>query len=109
MGEHKRDTLSIAGDQALNQANMFNSRPVRGVGLMAVLLIASSAAAVGAQEPAAEKIVRLTVDYGDGAQKVFTGLSWKEGATVFTMLQAAARHPRGIKMTHQGSGAATLV
>ena len=57
----------------------------------------------------AEQTVRLTIDYGDGVEKVFSGLSWKEGTTVFDVLQAAAKHPRGLKLTHQGSGATTLV
>lgn len=63
-----------------------------------------------AQGPAmAEKTVRLTVDYGDGAQKALTELPWKEGTTVFDALQSAAKHPRGIKFEHRGSGATTLI
>lgn len=61
--------------------------------------------------PAAEptKSVKLTIDYGDGVQKVFSDLAWKEGLTVFAALGQAAEHPRGIKLTHQGKGATTLV
>jgi hypothetical protein len=57
----------------------------------------------------AAKTVRLTIDYGDGTQRVFTRLAWKEDMTVFDLLQAAAKHPRGIKVTHQGKGATTLI
>ena len=60
-----------------------------------------------AAEPA--KTVKLTIDYGDGVQKVFSELAWKEGLTVFAALGQAAEHPRGIKLTHQGQGATTLV
>jgi hypothetical protein len=62
-----------------------------------------------AQEPAAPKTVQLTIDYGDGSQKVFTALEWKEKQTVFDVLQTAEKHPRGIKLKHRGSGAALLV
>jgi hypothetical protein len=61
------------------------------------------------QPPAGEKTVKLTIAYGDGVEKVFAVLPWKEGQTVFDVLQAAAKHPRGIKVAHQGSGATTLV
>jgi len=93
----------------LNRATLFDCRSVCGTALMIALLIVSSAGVASAQEGATEKAVRLTIDYGDGIEKVFTGLPWKEGATVFTMLQAAVKHPRGVKVTHQGSGATTLV
>jgi hypothetical protein len=62
---------------------------------------------VTAQEPA--KTIRLTIDYGDGVQKVFRSLPWQERMTVFGALQGAARHPRGIKFEHRGSGATTFV
>jgi len=61
-----------------------------------------------AQEPGA-KTVQLTIDYGDGSQKTFTAIEWKEKQTVFDVLQAAEKHPRGIKLKHRGSGAALLV
>lgn len=76
-----------------------------------VLLLAGSltAASRAQEQPAPEKIVRLTVDYGDGVQKEFAALPWKEDATVLDALQAAAKHPRGIKFEHRGSGATTLI
>ena len=55
------------------------------------------------------KTVRLTIDYGDGVQKVFTGLECKEETTVFDILQQAAKHPRGIRVSHKGSGDATFI
>jgi len=49
-------------------------------------------------------VVRLTIDYGDGVQKTFTSLPWKEKMIVFDALQAAENHPRGIKVAHTGRG-----
>jgi hypothetical protein len=61
-----------------------------------------------AAEPAA-KSVKLTIDYGDGVQKTFKAIDWKQGMTVFDALQAAAKHPRGIKVSHRGSGSLVLI
>jgi plasmid replication initiation protein len=54
-------------------------------------------------------IVSLVVDYGDGVQKHFTQLEWRDGATVFDMMQAAMQHPRGIRVKYRGKGATLLV
>ena len=72
---------------------------------------AASAAEPAAQqaEPKQSKAVQLTIDYGDGVQKVFRELAWKEGMTVQGALEAAARHPRGIKFAQQGSGATAFI
>jgi Domain of unknown function (DUF4430) len=53
--------------------------------------------------------VRLVVDYGDGVQKSFVALEWKEKMTVLDALQAAARHSRGIKFLHAGTGETVFV
>jgi hypothetical protein len=81
--------------------------------LALVLWLASLAAAdtfvtpfVLGDEPA--KTVRLTIDYGDGVQKVIA-LEWKDKLTVLAALEAAARHPRGIKFAHRGTGASAFV
>src|SRR6187399_3102774 len=68
----------------------------RRVWLLATLL-ALGGSFLLAQEPAA-KTVQLTIDYGDGSQKTFTAIEWKEKQTVFDVLQAAEKHPRGIKL-----------
>lgn len=55
---------------------------------------------------AAEKQrVQLVVDFGDGVQKHFTNLAWKEGLTVLDAVKAAEKHPRGIEVKVRGSGA----
>lgn len=82
-------------------------RPIRKTVALAVVLVAIWQAAAAAQEAAAS--VRVTIDYGDGVQKVFSALPWKEKMTVFAALQAAEKHPRGIKVTHSGSGETTFI
>jgi hypothetical protein len=69
----------------------------------------SLASAQEVKEEKGENTVTLTVDYGDGVRKEFTAIPWKEKLTAFDALQAAAKHPRGIKFKHRGAGAATLV
>jgi len=75
---------------------------------LTVLLSLSAALAV-ADEPAKEKTVKLTIDFGDGVQKVFPALPWQDKMTVLSALQAAEKHPRGIKLAFQGSGERVLV
>jgi Domain of unknown function (DUF4430) len=71
---------------------------------------ARTATAEPAQEQeAAKDAVRLVIDYGDGVQKQFVALPWTKDMTVLTALEAAAKHPRGIKFIHQGKGETVLV
>lgn len=60
------------------------------------------------QEPP-QKSVKLVVDYADGTKKEFSALEWKTGMTVFAALEAAAKHPRGIKLEYQGKGETILI
>jgi hypothetical protein len=53
--------------------------------------------------------VRLTIDYGDGVQKSFLTLAWKDKMTVFDALQAAEKHARGIRVSHTGTGETTFI
>ncbi|WP_425616772.1 DUF4430 domain-containing protein [Anatilimnocola sp. NA78] len=81
----------------------------------AILMLGVSVAV--AQEPAPVKIlpplevktVQLTIDYGDGSKRQFTAIPWKEKQTALEVLEAAAKHPRGVKFKHRGSGATVLV
>ena len=80
--------------------------------VMATLLWAGVGALCGADDerPVAKtKTVTLIVDYGDGVQKHFTAIAWREKMTVLDALQAAAKHPRGIKFESKGRGATVLV
>ncbi len=66
-----------------------------------------------AEQPAAKKEVKNTVtvviDYGDGVQKHFQHIAWTEKMTVSDAMQAAVRHPRGIKIEQRGAGARALL
>lgn len=53
--------------------------------------------------------VRLVIDFADGFQKHYTEIPWREGMTVWDVVQAAAKHPRGIEVKHRGEGATLLV
>ena len=70
------------------------------------LLLGTSALAEDAvsQAPGATKKVALTVNYGDGVEKRFTAIPWKSGMTVLDVLEAARKHPRGIRFKYRGSG-----
>ena len=61
------------------------------------------------EQEAAKETIKLVVDYGDGVQKQFTTLPWTKEMTVLAALEAAAKHPRGIKFAHQGKGETLLV
>jgi hypothetical protein len=53
--------------------------------------------------------VELVINYGDGAEKRFTGIPFAEEMTVLGALQFAAEHPRGIRFEKSGSGEAALL
>jgi hypothetical protein len=61
-----------------------------------------------AEEPIA-KTVSLAIDYGDGSQKQFAAIPWKEGQTVFDALQLAAKRRSGLDIAHRGAGATAFV
>ncbi len=62
-----------------------------------------------AAETTIPRTVQLTIDYGDGVQKIFTHLSWSEDMTVLGVLEMARRHPRGIEFHHRGQGSTALL
>ena len=55
------------------------------------------------------KLVRLVVDYGDGVQKHFTELAWRDEMTVLDAMTAAGKHPRGIQFKYRGRGATAFL
>jgi hypothetical protein len=84
------------------------------VGAAVLVLAALLSGGTSATEPAearasARQAVRLVIDYGDGVEKHFTHLAWREGATVFGIIQAATKHPRGIEVKSRGKGATLLI
>ena len=80
----------------------------------AIFLGCAVLTAVAASPPRADDApkpptVRLIIDYGDGVEKHFTALAWKEGMTVLDALEAAQKHPRGIKFVYRGKGATAFL
>ncbi len=67
---------------------------------LAALLLFAAAGPLVAEEPG--NVVSLVVDYGDGVQKHFTQLEWREKMTVEDALNQAAAHPRGIRIETRG-------
>lgn len=60
-----------------------------------------------AAPPAAAKVaqaVQLEIDYGDGVQKTFGRIPWKEGMTVKDMMDVAKSGGHGIQYQFTGSG-----
>jgi hypothetical protein len=74
------------------------------------LALPISGGAHAAEDEKAEetRTVSLVIDYGDGVQK-HVSLPWKEGMTVLDALEAAAKHPRGIKFKSRGKGETAFV
>jgi len=65
-----------------------------------------------AQADAAKKSkdsVRLIVDFGDGVEKHFAGIKWREAMTVQDVTEAASKHPRGIKIKQRGKKATAFL
>lgn len=56
-----------------------------------------------------KKAVTLIVDYGDGVEKRFTALTAAKDATVLDLLNAAQKHPRGIRFEYKGKGETGLL
>jgi hypothetical protein len=86
---------------------MANRRTI--LATLVILAIASVSEGQRAQARLAPKIVRLVIDYGDGVQKHFTQLDWKEGMTVLDAMRAAREHPRGIAFDSRGKRATLFI
>lgn len=71
--------------------------------------VASAADAAEGQPAEKPTAARMTIDYGDGVEKTFTQIPWREGQTVWNLLEAASKHPRGIRIEKRGSGSTTLI
>jgi hypothetical protein len=71
------------------------------IGLGLVLLAWSAPPARADDKP---KTVKLVIDYGDGAQKVFPALEWKDGLTVLEAMDNAKAPAHGITFKYTGKG-----
>lgn len=90
---------------------MTGSLPVRvwSLGVLAALALAAAGMVSIGRVPAVERApakpaVRLIVDFGDGAQRVYTALPWTKGMTVLDAMDKARTHPHGITFEHTGRG-----
>ncbi len=71
------------------------------VGLVLWLGPAAPRMAAAIEEPD-KAVVQLIVDFGDGFQKRYRRLPWKQNMTVLQVLEAAREHPRGIQFKYRG-------
>lgn len=71
--------------------------------------VAGPAAEPTDSPPDAKASVRMIVDFGDGFQKQYSTVPWREGLTVLDALQWCTRHARGITVKARGSGATAFV
>lgn len=55
------------------------------------------------------RTIELVIDYGDGVQKRFADIPWRESMTVLDVLQLAKSHSHGISFTSRGSGETLMV
>ena len=85
--------------------------PIVRVALLVTVCCRGAGWELMAAEPAPERpaTVKLTIDYGDGVQKHFTGLPWQGRMTVLEAMLKAHEHPRGIRLKYRGKGATALV
>ena len=81
-----------------------------GAGLVvAAALVSAAALATGPEKAAPTRTVRLIVDYGDGVEKHFTALAFRDGMTVLDAVKAAKASPHGIAFVHRGQGPTALL
>ncbi len=82
---------------------------------MTVLLVArfQPSSCADTQEPEKSPkppaTVSLVIDFGDGAQKVYPAIPWKQGMKGSDLLEFARQHRHGIQIKSRGSGARTLL
>ena len=79
----------------------------RSLFLLLVALVAANQAIYAAEESAHQ--YKLVIDYGDGSERHFTALPWKEGLTVLEATKIAEKHPRGISTKIRGSGSTAFL
>jgi hypothetical protein len=76
------------------------------ISLASLLLFHGDVEVVYGQQdsPQKQQTVLLIIDFGDQSQKHFTGIPWNKEMTIQDVLQAASKHPRGIRFEHRGKG-----
>ncbi len=59
--------------------------------------------------PAQKNTVQLVIDYGDGVEKHFSRLPWRNKMTVQDVTLAGSKHPRGIRIKQTGKKATAFL
>jgi hypothetical protein len=72
--------------------------------VLAAVFAMGAGAADSQPSGTAAKTVTLTIDYGDGVEKRFKAIPWREGMTALDTMQFAGKHPRGIEYKMRGKG-----
>ena len=72
-------------------------------------MVSAAALATGPEKVAPNRTVRLIIDYGDGVEKHFTALAFRDGMTVMDAVKAAKASPHGIAFVHRGRGPTALL
>lgn len=92
---------------------MQNNGCASRIGLLALLVcgfgLVSAPAPSHAADDTKSRHLRLVIDFGDGVEKHFTQLQWKDKMTVLDAMQLARQHRRGIRFEHRGKGATLLL
>lgn len=87
---------------------------VRGAILLAAMCVAAGGCQkqpMAAPTPTATtgKTVQLVIDFGDGGQKRFPAIAWRDGMTALDALETAKAIPHGITFSSHGSSEKALV
>lgn len=83
-------------------------RRLKAIPVFLLLTILAAALSAAGAAGAAEK-VRLVIDYGDGVQKHFNELPWRDGLTVLSATQLAEKHSHGIGVRVRSSGSTAFL
>lgn len=84
-------------------------KPLRAAMMTIAVLLGTVEISAPLAYAADKATATLEVDYGDGSERRYTGLSVEEDTTVQSLLEAVARHPRGVRYKHRGSGATAFL
>jgi len=78
---------------------------------VAITLGTASDRILYADDPRVESkpTVELTIDFGDGAEKRYRTIPWKEGMTAGDSLDYAEKHPHGIELETRGRGPTAIL
>ena len=83
--------------------------PIRILSSVILLSFWCHAPQAVAEPKSPPRTITVVIDYNDGVQKHFERIAWRPDMTVLDAMQAAQKHPRGIRFAHRGKGATALL